>query len=263
MIHPTAVVEPGAKIGNGSTVGPYCHIGANVVVGEGAELKSHCVLAGHTTIGKNVRVFPFASIGHEPQDLKHKGEITTLTIGDNCVFREGVTVNPGTAGDRGETVIGNGSTFLANAHVAHDCVVGNHVIFSNNVMLAGHCQVGDYVIIGGGAGIHQFCRIGESAFIGGLAGVENDVIPYGVALGNRAYLGGINIVGMRRAGVKKVDIQAVRALYKKIFDGETPVKTTIESVNESDIASAEGRKIYEFITNDGDRALCTPTKTVR
>ena len=191
-IHATAVIEDGARLGDGVRVGPYCMVGRDVEIGDGAELISHAVVAGHTKIGARTRIFPFASIGHQPQDLKFKGEASTLTVGAECIIREGVTMNPGTEGGGMVTTVGDRCAFLANSHVGHDCRVGNNVIFSNNVMLAGHCDVGDYVIIGGGAAVIQFARVGAHAFLGGMSGLENDLIPYGMALGNRAYLSGLH-----------------------------------------------------------------------
>jgi UDP-N-acetylglucosamine acyltransferase len=257
-IHPSAVVEDGAVIGDGVEIGPFCHVGPKVTLSNGVRLLSHVVIAGRTTIGENSRVFPFASLGHEPQDLKYKGEDTSLEIGANCTIREGVTMNPGTAGDAGKTVIGNNCLFLANAHVAHDCVLGNNIIFSNAVMVAGHCKIGDNVIMGGGAGVHQFCRIGQNAFVGGMAGLENDVIPYGVALGNRAYLGGLNFVGMKRAGIDREDIHAARAALKHIFSGEQPVADAVKNIAPEIAASPVVSKIVEFIVSGENRALCTP-----
>ncbi len=198
QIHSSAIVEAGAKLGEGVKIGPFCMVGANADLGDGVELVSHVVVAGHTSIGTGTRIFPFASIGHQPQDLKFKGEMTTLTIGQNCLIREGVTMNPGTAGGGSKTVVGDSCAFLANSHVGHDCIVGNNVIFSNNVMLAGHCNVGDFAIIGGGAAVIQFARVGAHSFLGGMSGLENDLIPYGMALGNRAHLSGLNIVERRR-----------------------------------------------------------------
>ena len=256
VIHPTAVVEDGAQVGPGCSIGPFCHVGAEVVLGEACVLKSHAVVAGNTRMGRDCRVFPFASIGHEPQDLKYAGEPVRLEIGDRCTFREGVTVNPGTAGDRNVTTIGSDGTFLANAHVAHDCVVGDHVILSNNVMVAGHCEIGDHVIMGGGAACHQFSRIGPMAFIGGLAAVENDVVPFGIALGNRAYLGGVNVVGMRRAGLTKSSINEVRAAFRVLFDKARPITENLERLKES--ASPEVRRILAFAEAGHGRALCVP-----
>ncbi len=257
-IHSSSVVEDGAVLGNDVVIGPFCHIGPNVKLGNGVKLLSHVVIAGHTTIGDNSRVFPFSSLGHEPQDLKFQGEITTLDIGNNCTIREGVTMNPGTAGDAGKTVIGNNCVFLANAHVAHDCILGNNIIFSNAVMVAGHCKIGDNVIMGGGAGVHQFCRIGNNAFVGGMAGVENDIIPYGVALGNRAYLGGLNVVGMKRAGLEREDIHAARAAYKFIFSGEMTIADAVKSMPEALMKSPIVGKIVNFVKSGENRSLCTP-----
>lgn len=257
-IHSSAVVEDGAKLGADVTIGPFCHVGPNVVLGDGVSLLSHAVIAGHTTIGAKTRVFPFASLGHEPQDLKFKGEKTTLDIGENCIIREGVTMNPGTAGDQGKTIVGNNCVFLANAHVAHDCVLGNNIIFSNAVMVAGHCKIGDNVIMGGGAGVHQFCRIGNNAFVGGMAGLENDVIPFGVALGNRAYLGGLNLIGMKRAKMSREDIHAARAAYKHIFSGKMTVAEAAASLPDDISTNPVVKAIVEFIRSGEDRSLCTP-----
>lgn len=260
-IHNSSVVEDGAQIGEGATIGPFCHIGPNVSLGDGAVLHSHVAIAGHTTIGKSVRIFPFASVGHEPQDLKYQNEVTYLEVGDNCIIREGVTLNPGTAQDKGITKIGNNCVFLANSHVAHDCTIGNGVIFSNAVMLAGHCHVGDYTIFGGGAGVHQFTRIGRNAFVGGMAGVEADVIPFGIALGNRAYLGGLNLVGMKRAGMERSDIHIARRLFKELFSGDKPVREIAQNIRESDTdiaTSVAAAAILDFILESTDRSLCTP-----
>jgi len=258
QIHSSAIVEPGAKIGSDVVIGPFCHVGDAVSLGDGVELKSHAVVAGNTSVGARTRIFPFASVGHEPQDLKYAGEANSLTIGADCTIREGVTINPGTAGDISETVIGDRCVFLANSHVAHDCVVGNNVIFSNNVMLAGHCKVEDGVIIGGGAGIHQFCRIGRNAFIGGLAGVENDVIPYGIALGNRAYLGGLNVIGMKRSGIPRDSIHNARNAFKMLFSSGKPLSETLTTIQTDLGSDPVVDTIVRFISDGGDRALCTP-----
>jgi UDP-N-acetylglucosamine acyltransferase len=217
------------------------------------------VVAGRTTIGAGTRAFPFASLGHEPQDLKYKGEDTALEIGSDCTIREGVTMNPGTAGGGGLTKVGNKCTFLANSHVAHDCHVGNSVIFSNNVMLAGHCTIGDYAILGGGAGVHQFVRVGHHAFVGGLAGVENDVIPYGMALGNRAGLAGLNVVGMRRLGFSRELIQNLRNAYRLLFSNEGTLMERLADVESSELArDPHVREILDFIKAQSERSLCVP-----
>jgi UDP-N-acetylglucosamine acyltransferase len=258
VIHPTAVIEDGARLGPGVRIGPFCHVGRKVELGEGSILHSHVVLAGRTSIGPRARIFPFASIGHEPQDLKFSGEDTSLTIGADCTIREGVTMNPGTAGDSAQTVVGDRCVFLANSHVAHDCRVGDHVILSNNVMLAGHCSIGDYVIIGGGAGVHQFVRIGAHAFIGGLSGIENDVIPYGMALGNRAHLAGLNIIGLRRRAFTREQIHDLRRAYRLLFADEGTLKERVGDVAEEFAKHPIVHEILDFIREGGDRAICTP-----
>lgn len=261
LIHPTAIVEDGAKLGDGVRVGPFSMVGANVVLGDGVELVSHAVVAGHTSIGARTRIFPFASIGHQPQDLKFKGELTTLTIGSDCLIREGVTMNPGTEGGGSKTVIGDRCAFLANSHVGHDCVVGNNVIFSNNVMLAGHCNVGDFVIIGGGAAVIQFARVGAHAFVGGMSGLENDLIPYGMALGNRAYLSGLNIVGLQRRGFSRNDIHDLRRAYRALFAAEGTLMERVEDVANEFKDHPIVIEILQFIRAGGKRSICTPRGT--
>ena len=239
-------------------VGPYCVVGANVSLADGVELVSHAVVAGDTKIGARTRIFPFASIGHQPQDLKYKGEPASLTVGDECIIREGVTMNPGTAGGGSVTTIGNGCAFLANSHVGHDCHVGNNVIFSNNVMLAGHCMVGDYAIIGGGAAVIQFARVGAHSFLGGMSGLENDLIPYGMALGNRAYLSGLNIVGLQRRGFARNDIHGLRRAYRLLFAAEGTLMERVEDVAVEFKGQPIIDEIIAFIREGGKRSLCTP-----
>ena len=260
-IHPSAVVEPGAVLGEGVEIGPFCHIGANAVLDASVKLHSHVVIAGRTSVGAGTRIFPFASLGHEPQDLKYAGETSTLTIGAHCTIREGVTMNPGTKGGGLKTTIGDHCTFLANSHVAHDCSIGNGVIFSNNVMLAGHCRVGDQVIIGGGAGVHQFVRIGQHAFIGGLAGVENDVIPYGMALGNRAYLAGLNIIGLKRRNFSREEIHELRSVYRLLFADEGTLKERTDDVAAAYASLAHVSEILDFIREGENRSICVPRST--
>lgn len=257
-IHSSAVIEDGAVIGDGVTIGAFCHIGSDVKIGDGSFLHSHVAMAGNTDIGAGARIFPFASIGHEPQDLKYAGEVSSLTIGDKCVIREGVTMNPGTAGDANETVVGNNCVFLANSHVAHDCLIGDGVIFSNGALLAGHCKIGSNVIIGGGAGVHQFCRIGNNAFLGGMAAIENDVIPYGIALGNRAYLGGLNLIGMKRSGVNRQSIHNARSAFKTLFSSNLPITEAIDQLEPEIGNDPIVKQISEFIRQSGDRSLCLP-----
>lgn len=258
FIHPTAIVEDGARLAAGVRVGPYSMVGREVELGEGVELVSHVVVAGTTSIGARTRIFPFASIGHQPQDLKYQGEPCTLTVGADCLIREGVTMNPGTAGGGSITTIGNSCAFLANSHVGHDCRVGNHVIFSNNVMLAGHCTIGDYVIVGGGAAVIQFARVGAHAFVGGMSGLENDLIPYGMALGNRAYLSGLNIVGLQRRGFSRADIHDLRRAYRLLFAAEGTLVERMEDVAQEFANHAIVQEIIAFIREGGKRSLCTP-----
>jgi UDP-N-acetylglucosamine acyltransferase len=208
-IHPTAIIEDGATIGAGVRIGPYCVIGSQVTLGDNVELKSHVALAGDTTIGAGTAIFPFASVGHQAQDLKFRGEAATLTIGEGCIIREGVTINPGTEGGGLSTTIGNNCAFLANSHVGHDSHLGDRVILSNNVMIAGHVTVGSNVIFGGGSAVIQFTRIGDNAFVGGMAGLENDLIPFGMVTGNRANLGGLNLIGLKRANFPREQIHAL------------------------------------------------------
>lgn len=258
FIHPTAIVEAGATLGAGVRVGPFCMVGEHVTLGEGVELVSHVVVAGRTTVGARTRIFPFASIGHQPQDLKYKGEASTLEIGADCLLREGVTMNPGTEGGGMKTVIGDRCAFLANSHVGHDCIVGNNVIFSNNVMLAGHCNVGDFVIIGGGAAVIQFARVGAHAFVGGMSGLENDLIPYGMAMGNRAHLSGLNIVGLQRRGFPRDKIHDLRRAYRLLFAAEGTLKERMEDVAEEFKDHPIVLEIVAFIKAGGKRSICTP-----
>ena len=257
-IHPSAVVEEGAQLGAGVRIGPFCHVGPNVTLGDQVELVSHVAVHGRTSIGTKTRIFPFASIGHQPQDLKYKDEPSTLVIGARCLIREGVTMNPGTAHGAMTTIVGDDCAFLANSHVAHDCKVGNHVILSNNVMLAGHTSIGDFVIMGGGSAVHQFVRIGQHAFVGGLAGVENDVIPYGMALGNRASLAGLNLVGLKRRNFSRESIHDLRRAYRLLFAEEGTLKERVGDVAGEFAAHPQVHEILDFIRDGGDRAICTP-----
>ncbi len=258
QIHPSSIVAHGAKLGRGVAIGPFCVVGPDVELGDGVRLLSHVVVAGHTTLGEGTRVFPFASLGHEPQDLKFRGERSELRIGRDCVIREGVTMNPGTAAGGAMTVVGDRSVFLAQSHVAHDCRVGNEVIFSNNVMLAGHCSVGDHAILGGGAAVHQFVRLGKHSFIGGLAGVEHDVIPYGIALGNRAHLAGLNVVGLKRRGFSREEIHDLRRAYRLLFTAPGTLKERVEAAAAAFSGHAQATEILDFLREGGDRAICVP-----
>ena len=231
QIHPTAIIEPGAEIAATAVVGPYCHVGAKVVLGEGVELLSHVIVAGRTSIGEGTRIFPFASIGQPPQDLKYAGEDSSLVIGKRNIIREYVTMNPGTSGGGMVTRIGDRCLFMANAHVGHDCQLGNHIIIANSVPLAGHVVVGDHAAFGGLSAVHQFVRIGQHAYVGGLTGVERDVIPYGLVMGDRARLAGLNMVGLQRRGFSREDIQSLRGSYQMLFeDGNGTLGERVDAV---------------------------------
>jgi UDP-N-acetylglucosamine acyltransferase len=256
-IHSSSIVEDGAVLGEGVEIGPFCHVSSEVKLGNNVSLQSHVVVTGNSDIGDNARIFPFASIGQEPQDLKFNGEKTSLKIGVNCIIREGVTINTGTEGGGSVTEIGDRCVFLANSHVAHDCILGNNIILSNNVMLAGHCQLADYVICGGGSAIHQFSRIGRNSFIGGMTGIEGDVIPFGMMRGAHGRLVGLNVIGMKRNGFDRSSIKSANSAFKLIFAGEFPIRDVASEIRET----AEDPlviEILDFISKAKDRQLCRP-----
>lgn len=260
-VHPSAIVEPGAKLGSDVSIGPFSHVGPEVELGENVALVGHVVVAGRTKIGARTKVFPFASIGHQPQDLKYRGEPSSLAIGVDCLIREGVTMNPGTQAGGLTTIVGDRCAFLANSHVGHDCWVGNDVVLSNNVMLAGHVTIGDYVIVGGGAAIIQFARVGAHAFVGGLSGLENDLIPYGMALGNRAHLSGLNIIGLQRRGFSREDIHALRRAYRLLFADEGTLMERVGDVAAEFDDHPIVHEILDFIRSGGKRSICIPRET--
>ena len=257
-IHPTAIVNAAATIGDKASVGPYSIVGPDVELGDGVELMSHVVVDGRTSIGANTQIFPFASIGLPPQDQKYKGEPSRLTIGRDNVIREHVTMNPGTEGGGMETNIGNNCLFMIGAHVAHDCQIGDHVILVNNATLAGHVTIQEWVIIGGLAAVHQFVRIGKHAMIGGKTGVVEDVIPYGSVIGNRARLSGLNIIGLKRRDFSRDDIHSLRKAYRLIFAEEGTMAERIQDVAELFPDNEPVRDIIDFITADFSRAICQP-----
>ena len=217
MIHDSSIIDKRAKISKGVKIGPFCYVGPNVELKENVELVSHVHIEGYTSIGKGSKIFPFASIGSSPQDLKYKGEATTIKIGKNCKIREYVTINPGTNGGGKITSVGDNCLLMIGTHIAHDCRIGNNVIFANHSTLAGHVIVEDNVVVGALSAIHQFCRIGEGAMIGGMSGVTADVIPFSTVMGNRAKLSGINILGLKRRNIKKKEISEFRKIFKYIF----------------------------------------------
>jgi UDP-N-acetylglucosamine acyltransferase len=257
-IHQTAIIEPGAVVGDDVEIGAYCVIGPHVRLGNKVQLKPHVVIGGRTEIGDGTRIFPFASIGQPPQDLKYKGEPSTLVIGKRNTIREYVTMNPGTEGGGMITSTGDDCLFMACAHVAHDCRIGNHVIVVNNVLLGGHIEIGDFAIIGGGAAVHQFVRIGRHAMIGGMSGVENDIIPYGSVIGNRAHLSGLNLVGLKRRGFEREAIHQLRNAYRLLFAQEGTLQERLEDVAQMFPANELVGEVVDFIRKASSRGICTP-----
>ena len=257
MIDKTAIIDKKAKVDSSVKIGPYTVIGPDVEIAENTVIHSHVSISGHTKIGKENKFYPFASIGNNPQDLKYNGEKTLLEIGDNNKFREYVTVNPGTDGGGRLTRIGNNCLFMISSHVAHDCKVGNNVIIANNVPLGGHVTIEDNVVIGGNSAVQQFTRIGQMAMIGGMTGVLHDVIPYGLSVGNRNYLQGLNLIGLRRANFENKDILGLSEAYKEIF----ATKNLSENLNKLNGASKKNplvKNVIEFINKDKKRSICTP-----
>jgi len=259
IIHPTAVIDPAAHIGAGCHIGPFCVIGPQVVLGDGCHLHSHVVIDGDTHIGAGTQIFPFAAIGTIPQDLKYNGEATRLRIGARNKIREHVTINPGTVGDQSLTQIGDDNLLMIGVHVAHDCMVGNGNVLANNTTLAGHVHVGNHVVIGGLSAVHQFCRIGDHAMIGGMSGVENDVIPYGLVMGERASLAGLNLVGLNRRGFEKADIQILSKVFKELFLGtEAPFKDRLAKVAADYHDNDTVMFMLNFAQAENSRPLCQP-----
>jgi len=261
VIHPSAVVEAGAVLDEGVRVGPFCVVGPNVKLGRNVQLHAHVVVAGDTAIGDGTKIFPFSSIGHHPQDLKYRGEPSRLEIGSDNVIREHVTMNPGTESGDMLTRVGDRNLFMVGAHVAHDCVVGDDVIFANNATLAGHCKVEDRAILGGLCAVHQFVRIGAQAFIGGMSGVENDVIPFGMALGNRAGLAGLNIVGLKRQGFSREQIHRLREAYRMLFAPDGTLAARLDAVEAQFGDDPQVQRITAFARAGSGRALCLPRQS--
>lgn len=257
FVHPSAVIEDGARLGEDVRIGPFCHIGPDVVLGDRVELKSHVVVTGDTEIGADTVVFSFAVIGEIPQDLKFKGEKTRLVIGQRNRIREHVTMNSGTEGGGGVTRVGDDGLFMAGCHVAHDVQVGDRVIIVNSAALAGHCVIEDDVIIGGLSGVHQWVRIGRGAIIGAVTMVTNDVIPYGLVQAPRGKLDGLNLVGLKRRGVAREDITALRAAFQMLAQGEGAFQDRARKLG-AETSSAYVREIVDFILGDSDRSFLTP-----
>ncbi|WP_409202543.1 acyl-ACP--UDP-N-acetylglucosamine O-acyltransferase [Sulfitobacter sp. S223] len=256
-IHPSAVIEEGAKIDPSATVGPFCVVGPEVTLGADVVLKSHVVISGQTTVGEGTVIFSFAVIGEIPQDLKFKGETTRLEIGARNRIREHVTMNCGTEGGGGVTVVGDDNLFMAGCHIAHDAIVGNNVVVVNNAAVAGHCVIEDNVIIGGLSGIHQWVRIGRGAIIGAVTMVTNDVIPYGLVQAPRGHLDGLNLVGLKRRGVDRSDITALRAAFQMLAQGEGTFHDRAERLG-AETSSDYVREIVDFVLADSGRHFLTP-----
>ena len=257
MIHKTAIIDPKAKISENVKIGPYSVIGPEVEIGKSTIINSHVNITGKTKIGINNKIYPFASIGNDPQDLKFKGEETKLEIGHNNIIREYVTINPGTEGGGGLTKIGNNCLFMVSSHIAHDCLVGDNVILANNVPLGGHAHIDDNVIIGGNSAVQQFTRVGKFAMIGGMCGVVRDVIPYGIAHGNRSILQGLNLIGLRRKNIPNKDIITLSEAYKMIFKNENLTENLSNLSNEFKKNKLVA-EVVEFIEKDKKRPICTP-----
>ena len=257
MIHATSIIDKNAKISKTAKIGPYTIIGPNVEIGDGAEIHSHVNITGNTQIGAGTKIFPFASIGTQPQDLKYKGEKNSLVIGKKNIIREYVTINPGTEGGGSVTKIGDNCLFMISSHVAHDCQIGNNVVIANNVPLGGHVIIEDSVIIGGNSAVQQFTRIGRLAMVGGMTGVLKDVIPFGLSFGNRNYLKGINLIGLRRNKYENKTIIELDEAYKKIFSSKN-LHENLSKINGEFKDNKLVQEVTEFISKDKKRPICSP-----
>ena len=258
-IHTTAIVSNKAELGSNIKIGPYCIINENVKIGDNCNFLANVYVDGNTTIGKNCIFYPFSSIGSPPQDLKYKGEKSLLNIGNNNTFREYVTINPGTHGGGLITSIGNECLFMVSCHVAHDCVIENNVILVNNASLAGHVLVEDFAVIGALSGVHQFCRIGKHSMIGAMSGIDSDVIPYGTVVGNRAFLSGLNIIGLKRRGFSRDIIQDLKKAYGVLFvSNEGTISDRIKEVSEDFSGNVPVMEIVDFLTKEKSRSICKP-----
>ena len=257
MIHNSSVINSNAKISKNVKIGPFCYVGPNVELLDDVELISNVHIEGNTIIGKGTRVFPFASIGTQPQDLKFKGEKNSLLIGENNLIRECVTINPGTEGGGSKTVIGNNCLFMISSHIAHDCKIGNNVIIANNVPLGGHVTIEDSVVIGGNSAVQQFTRIGRLAMIGGMTGVLKDVIPFGLSIGNRNFLQGINLIGLRRQKYENQKIMGLAKAYKDIFASKN-LHENLGKINGEYKDNELVGEVIKFLEKDKKRPICSP-----
>ena len=259
MIHSSSIISKKAKLGSNVKIGPFCNIGDLVQLDDDVELISNVHVEGNTSIGKGTKIFPFASIGTAPQDLKYNDELNSLVIGERNTIREYVTINPGTAGGGGQTSIGNNCLFMISSHIAHDCKVGNNVIIANNVPLGGHVTIEDSVVIGGNSAVQQFTRIGRLAMIGGMTGVLKDVIPFGLSIGNRNHLQGLNLIGLRRKNYENKEIIELDKAYKKIFSSKK-IHANLEKINNEFKDNKLVEEVVGFIAKDKKRAICTPLR---
>ena len=259
-VHPTSIVDAGARLGIGVSIGPFCTVGSEVVLDDGVRLVSHVVVDGRTHVGAGTQVFPFSTLGLQPQSFAYKGEESRLEIGRGTIIREHVTINPGTAVGHMLTRIGDQCFLMVGAHVAHDCLLGNHVVMANNATLAGHVEIGDSAILGGLCAVHQFVRIGHHAFIGGMAGVERDVIPFGMVVSERGHLEGLNIVGLKRNGFSREEIHRLRAAYRLLFDDDGDWATRIEAVAGGYGSDPAVRDVLAFIGDDSRRKILVPKR---
>ena len=257
MIHNSSVIEKEAKIGRNVKVGPFCYVGSQVQISDGVELISNVHIEGNTKIGKGTKIFPFASIGTQPQDLKYKGESNSLEIGENNTIREYVTINPGTEGGGRKTIIGNNCLLMISSHIAHDCNIGNDVVIANNVPLGGHVTIEDSVVIGGNSAVQQFTRIGRLAMIGGMTGVLKDVIPFGLSFGNRNYLRGINLIGLKRKKYNNKAIMELDSAFKEIFSSKN-LHENLSKINGEYKDNGLVKEVINFIAKDKKRPICTP-----
>ena len=257
MIHKSSVIDPKAKISKNVKIGPFCNIGPNVQLNENVELISNVHIEGNTMIGNGTRIFPFASIGTEPQDLKYNNEKNSTTIGDNNIIREYVTINPGTLGGGSQTIIGNNCLFMISSHIAHDCKIGNNGIIANNVPLGGHVTLEDSVVIGGNSAVQQFTRIGRLAMIGGMTGVLKDVIPFGLSVGNRNYLQGLNLIGLRRKKYENKKIMELDKAYREIFSSKN-FHENLSKINGEYMDNELVNEVITFIEKEKKRPICSP-----
>ncbi len=257
-IHPTAIIEKGAEFGEGVKIGPYCLVGSDVKLGDGVELVAHVSLSGNTSIGRECKLYPNVSMGYPPQDFKHKGGDVGIEIGEHCTFRENVTVHPGTDVGKPITRIGDHCYFMAGSHLAHEGQMGSHVTLSNYVQIGGNVTIGDHVTFGGLCAIHQHTRIGPHAFIAGMALVTNDIIPYGFVMGNKAYLAGLNVVGLKRRGFSREIIHNLRAAYRLLFAPEGTFAERLEDAEQLYSEHELVMDIVEFIRTQESRSICMP-----